>query len=378
MKTILPSAARSTHPVDEALADEASRPVDVTKAVNFDGINISAEYITEKTAHLPEEQRDLVRWLFSYARENQMTWDEVSKLSTLSKNVLYKVWHDKYRDPEGNRIGLDNLCVTLARCKALAQERAAQHRRFFVLTGTATKIHKICDEARVMQTIAFIIGESQVGKTYALEEYAHLNNSGRTIFVRVPAASGVQELMKAIAAACGISSKIPFNKLKAKIKKFLDHTKLLILDEAHLLFETYQRTSVLRCLETLREIHDECGCGMVICATEVFTKEIESGEFAPMLKQFKRRSTYTLKLPLTPPRADWLAIAAGMGLEEPVGYAELTARQIVATDGLGKLCKFLRKGEQMAGKRKQTFTWDHFTRAYDLIQKLSKPTEEAA
>src|SRR5882672_10300904 len=92
-----------------------------------------------------------------------------------------------------------------------------------------------------------------------------------------------------------------------------------------------------------------------------------------MLRQFSRRGLPALNLPTHAPREDWLAICAGMGLKEPKDYADLLASTIVKEDGLGKLCKFLRKGQQMAAQKKERFTWDHFTRGYDLFGKLCLP-----
>jgi DNA transposition AAA+ family ATPase len=358
-------------------AEEEPTPAALNKTPGKDNINISADIVTANTAHLPEAQRYLVRWFYSWCKENEIGWKDAERHSTLSTGTLYKLWHDKYRDAAGQRVSLDGVCETLARAKSLIEERAESIRRFFVMTGTARKVWKICDEARLMQTIALIYGDSQVGKTYALEEYTHRHNSGQTIYVRMPAAAGVQEMMKCIAAACGIASKMPFNKLKSKVMKFLDHTKLIIIDEAHLVFETYQKGSALRCLETIRELHDLTQCGLVICATDIFKREIEAGEHSGMLTQFKRRATYQLQLPTKAPKEDWLALADTYKLGEPKGEAELLVSQIIKTDGLGKFCIFLRKASQMAGKRKERLTWDHFVRAHDLIAKLSVTTKES-
>src|SRR5205807_712461 len=108
---------------------------------------------------------------------------------------------------------------------------------------------------------------------------------GQSLYVRVPACAGVQLMLKQVAQACYISPNSAFDALRERILGFLDDQKLLIIDEAHLFFETYQRTSVLRCLETLRELHDLSGCGLVLCGTDVFRHELHKGQFAKMLGQ---------------------------------------------------------------------------------------------
>src|SRR5207244_3762171 len=127
--------------------------------------------------------------------------------------------------------------------------RASLRRMPFVETSIWRLVSKVCEETRIMQILSFIYGASQIGKTECLQEYERRNNSGRTTYLRVPACGGVQSLMKALAEACYVSPKSSFEGLKKRVFNAFDHSKLLLIDEAHLFFETYQNGSTLRCLE---------------------------------------------------------------------------------------------------------------------------------
>lgn len=381
--TTTTSDLKETNRLAEAFAQDDAQ-IDFDRKPRIDIINLSADEVSAATAHLPQDQQALVRWLFSFAKENGWGWKETARQSGLSTTTLYRVWNDAYREPtapgvkmaDRQRISLDGVCESIARFKILAARRGEAVRGVrFVETSTWHIIRKICDEARDMQIISLIYGESQIGKTISFEEYTRRNNSGRTIYVRAPACAGVQLLLKHIATACHISPKSSFENLMHRVCKFLDHSKLLIVDEAHLFFETYQKTSVLRCLETIREIYDRTGCGLVICGTEVFREELRSGEFAKMLRQLHRRGIWEEQLDPVAPWPDVLLIAAAYGLPAPKAEAEELVKYIITHSGLGKFTKFLIKAQQVAAKHGQKLNWQHFVRVHDLIAKRANPSK---
>jgi hypothetical protein len=47
-----------------------------------------------------------------------------------------------------------------------------------------------------------VYGESQIGETASLKEYARRNNQGQTVYPLMPASAGVQSMVRAIAEAC--------------------------------------------------------------------------------------------------------------------------------------------------------------------------------
>jgi DNA transposition AAA+ family ATPase len=70
------------------------------------------------------------------------------------------------------------------------------------LPAYSPRISKVCDETLLCNTIAMVYGESQIGKTASLKEYARRNNQGQTVYPLMPASAGVQSMVRAIAEAC--------------------------------------------------------------------------------------------------------------------------------------------------------------------------------
>jgi DNA transposition AAA+ family ATPase len=350
-----------------AVADRADH------APQRNAINISPEMVTESTADLPPEHRDLLRWMYGYCREMHWSWDQFQGHTKLNKNTFYKLWTGKYTDADGNRISAETQCIAIARIKKLVVERADIRPAKFVETSIFKRIDKICQETRLMQTITMIYGESQIGKTVSLEEVTRRNNHGQTAFFRIPAASG--EFIREFAKACYISPKNSISGIRDKIFRYLDHTKLLIVDELHLVFEIYNSRQVMRTMETLREVHDKTKCGLVLCGTDVFRRELATGDHAKMLNQLRRRGIYELQLPATAPMADVDAIAASYALKPATGEAADLVKLIIVRDGLGKFTRYLAKASQMAARNKDKLGWDHFIKVHLLTQKMSNFTE---
>ena len=90
----------------------------------------------------------------------------------------------------------------------------------FVLTPSARKIFLACDFARESHTPVILSGPSQIGKTWALRQYQATHNHGRTILIEVEAACGRRGLIRAAAAASGISARAAdLATLSARLKK---------------------------------------------------------------------------------------------------------------------------------------------------------------
>jgi DNA transposition AAA+ family ATPase len=342
-------------------------------------INLSGDVVTVATAAIPDEtQRMLVRWSFDFAKSNDWDWKEASAQFKISTTVLFRVWSGKYINPKtGQPVALDGFCESVARFKALAEQRnAALTRLPFVETSTWRKIDHICTEALVSNTIAFIFGDSQVGKTRCLKEHARRNNHGQTAFVDTPG-DGVQGLCMDIARALHIGTS-SFDKTFRRIVTALGPNKLLILDDVHVIFECYQKTSIARCLTLIRKIHDRSGCGLVISATDVFATDAAKSEFRNTMKQFFRRGPLTLQLGTQPPWEDVVRIVEHYQLPAPKGGVEETLRTLARHDGLGKITKFLAGAARSAAKKRQPFAWNHFERYYDITKRMAQPIADGS
>jgi len=339
-------------------------------------LNIGADIVKKSLTRMVEEnkcnqeQHDLIWWYFNYSKEQGFNLTTcAAEIGYSDGTTPWRVFNGKY---EAN---LSNFCDKVTAFKKIADERGDLKKSFFVDTTCSKKVFQICHAARISQTIAWIFGDSQIGKTASLKEYTRQNNHGQTIYVRLPASAGVQLVMKSIARACHVSADTSLDNIRRRVLSAIDHNMLLIIDELHQVFTSYNSSSQIKVMELLREIQDETECGLVLCGTHVLKKEVEEGKLTLVLEQLRRRGTLRLELPDRPGKKDIQAIANRFDLPAPTEREIKVIREMVSISGLGMYIKFLQAGNNLASKAKETMTWDHFIDAFVIIQRASKPTK---
>ena len=344
------------------------------------GINVGGNTVTQATEHLPENQRSIIRAVHNIARQSNWDWEQLERETKISSTTWYRIWTDKYRYPDNDpkareRISLDNICERIRRWKNLWEERAFMANEGFVETSIWKRTEWLCRRAFVRKRIGFIYGESQIGKSVCLQEFNRRNNTGMTTYVEVPPSAGVQLMTKEIAKALHVSTNTSFEKLIDDVIDALDDSKLLLVDEIHRVFTTYQKTSVMRCLEVLRYIQGKTKCGMVLCGTPQWRHELKNGNFTKFLKQLDRRGIYELQLPPDPPRGDLDLIAEHYGLAPASGKAEEIMTHIAHSDGFGKYCMRLLDGVEIAANKRRKVSWDDFSEANRIADALALGVE---
>lgn len=346
------------------------------KAGSTSNIPISGDTVKQALAdqvrrqELPSDHEALVWWFYGHCRTEG--WDLKEAAAQIGKDstTLYRVWTGKYG------ASLDNICQDIARYRRLAEERATRVKLDFVETSIWKVCDKVCNAALVTQTVAFIWGDSQIGKTTALEEYARRNNHGQTKLVRMPASAGVQLFMKELAKACYVSPESCFEKLRERVLNAIDDKTLIIVDELHQAFTSYQSGSAIKVMEVIREIYDRTHCGMVLVGTNVLRDNLTTGRLAAILEQLRRRGTIKVQLPAHPPKVDLDRIAKKFGLPPADGIALEVVKDMIHTSGLGMYIKFLSSAGMLANREGRKLTWDHFVQAHDIIARLSQKREE--
>jgi len=324
-------------------------------------LNVSGDTMTVKTAGYPKGQRDLVRWLYGYAKDNDWNWGDLETIANISSTTAYRIWNGIHVDKKsGKYLDISEECDKIEILKEEAAARAAHGNRGFVETTVFKRISKVCEEALLCNTIAMVYGESQIGKTASLKEFARRNNHGQSVYALMPASAGVQSMMKAIADACHISTRTSFEGLRDRVLRFLDDSKLVILDEVHEAFVSYQKQATVKCMSVLRQIQEQTQCGLVLCGTNVFRNQIERGEFAQSLKQLRKRGIWELQLEDSPSKADIALIYRHYKLGKPTGEAVDLVKYINVDHGLGKFTKFMARASQVAADRREKFRWEHF------------------
>lgn len=329
-------------------------------------MTFSMDKVKQNIQPLNADHQAAIVWLFQVAK--QANWS----LRKLAEEVGYSTtsWHKLFSGKfEGNILNIVNKITSFRR---LYEQRQAAVAPDFIVTSLTTRIWEACDFACISQSVVFLWGENQIGKTAALEEYQRTHNHGQTIYVRLPASAGVQLVARQIATACGISPNSSFERLRERIMSGIDDKNTLIFDEMHLAFTTYQTNSCLKVLEFIREIHDRTKCGMALCGTNVWRDEVNTGKYKKMLDQLRNRGVAHIQLEDRPKKADQRKFWQFYGLEDPTGAVATIVKDIIAEHGIGKFVKYLQTAARMAAKLDEEVNWEHFYRTHDTINSLSK------
>ena len=322
------------------------------------------ELVQNKAA--TQEQADMVWWYFAFCKDNGYSLRRAATEIGVDQATVYRLFTCTY----GAK--LDNLTAKIGRYKRTIDARGNINEMPFVETSIGRKIGQVCHATWASQSIAMIWGESQTGKTFALQNHARNNNHGTTKYIRLPAKAGVQMVAKEFARACYVSADSSFEGIRDRIMKAVDSSNLVIVDEVHEAFISYQKTSAVSILEFLREIHDRTHCGMVLCMTNIGRDEIERGKLSPVLKQLSRRGVIKLQLPDLAPESDFHLIAKkAFSLEKPEGDALEIIRTIRQQNGIGVFCHYLKIGARMAKNLGVDYAWEHFVTAYNTLTSLS-------
>lgn len=328
-------------------------------------LGFSLDRVKKAIGDLPEDQQLPILWAFQLAKKSD--W----RLKDLTDQIGYSptTWHKIF---SGTREGgLTNVVKAINDFRRLHEERQSAIAPDFIITSLTKRIWEACDFALISQSVVFLWGENQIGKTAALEEYQRRHNHGQTIIVRLPASAGVQMVAKEIARAAGISPNSSFENLRHRILAGIDHRNTLIFDEMHQAFLTYQKGSSLKVLEFIRELHDRSKCGLVLCGTNVWREEIQRGEHAKVLAQLRNRGVAHIQLEDRPKNSDLRKFWQFYNLPDPEGPAATVVRDLVAEHGLGKFVKFLQTAARLANKRDEPVAWHHFLLAHNTILALA-------
>lgn len=338
--------------------------------------NIPGDDVNQSTERLPADQKDMVRWLHAYAWNNNIHLDHLAEMlkrpdgKSYDGNTLYRIFKGIY---EGK---LDKFCSSAASFRRVIEDRADITRAPFVMTRLAKRIFKICESAKIYQTIEFIFGESQIGKSAALEEFARQNNHGMTVYWRLPAGGGLRRSVEELAVACRISAQQKTVEVLRRAVRFFTSEMLLIVDEAHQMFLSENKQGKIETAELIREIHDRCKCGVVIAATPALQREIQEGKNKLLLRQLDLRSLGPNVLPSCPDHKDLNIFAAHYGL--PPASADEDALKIqnnvIAYEGLGRWLKRLMAASRIAARREEKLAWKHVIDADTGIRRKALTT----
>ena len=329
--------------------------------------------VFEKTENLPDDQKLAIRWLHSYYYDSGQSLSDVGTAIGYDGGNVSKIFAGKY---VGN---LADFVTAISRFRKLTEERASVNRAPYIKTDLYREIEDTCQLALTYQKIAFIYGESQVGKTAALKQYAEDHNHGETTYITMPVGGMLSHFLAALAAKVRMTSSARGDILQLNIFKCFGPNNLLIVDESlrALQAKAYGGSS-LKTMDFIRDLHDQTGCGVVLCGTNVFRERMDDKALRQFLNQFKRRSIIRRQLPDVPSESDLNAFARHYKLQPATGDAFKLQKRVVNEHGLGVWLTTLTCAARAASKRKNSeMNWGDVLKAHAFFASMENVTPAA-
>jgi DNA transposition AAA+ family ATPase len=357
---------------------------------------IPGDMIARSTADLPDPQREALKWIAGYARTKNMSVVEIAARLKKSNGEAYS-GHSLYAALSGRREEgqLDNLVEAIRRFRRIVEEPDARMATSFIETDLTRRIMTCCAKAFARKKLTFIWGESQIGKSVTLTEYARCHNHGETYLIRMPTGGTLGVLLMELANVLGIPAQQRTHELRRRIIESFDDRTLLIVDECHQAFLTQRAESGTVSMEFLREIYDRRKCGMVLCGTYAFRDAICKGPHARILRQLWLRRYAPLTLPAQPSPQDLGLFAAAFGLEpapdkpievkmlvtDPNGAEKQITHKdnpfrlqadVITKDGLGHWVAILQEAKDLATEKSTRITWGRVIIAHSIFAAMEQ------
>ncbi len=343
--------------------------------------------VNRNTANLPDDQRTELRWLHCHGDERDLTNKQLGELIGYSESTISRLYGSDLKYA-GN---LDEVCDAIRKVR-LAQEaeRAAGKgdRAPFIETNLSRHVWKLCTAAQEYRRMVFAYGESQIGKSRSLKEFAE-RHKGDVVYWEMPVGGALANFLANGAEALRFSARAKTRELRRRIIDAFDGRMLLIVDQLHRAFSDSHGRALdklsraqLATLDFLIEVFDAKEPGMALFGTNVFRDGLKGFENANFFKQLRRRGLNTdgFQLPDIPSRADLNTFAKHYGLAPATGDALELQSTIISQDGLGLWITRLVSAKRRAAKLGRRVEWSDVIRAHDFFTKVARyeNQEEAA
>ena len=297
--------------------------------------------------------------LFNLGKSRGWSFDQVGKAVDYSGATVSRLFAGKYEG--AMRAVIEKVDAYLE----LEAERQKMTSDVFIETSTWRKVQAACDLAIKRNAIVRIVGPSQVGKTYSLKEYMR-RAKFQVCYLRVPAAPTFKLIVEAVCDAVGISSSLRVDEARPRVAKAVGPNTLLIIDELHELIMSAGKGTAMKCMEWIREIWDNSGCGMALCGTSALEDDlINDPKMKGWLGQLDQRCIRVLKLPNALPMEDIELAASAYGISgsmKPVENILRTIRMNRLTTILTMTASWCNGNNKTRTKHPKT--WESFAAVY--------------
>lgn len=252
-----------------------------------DVMNIGLNLFKTGTRRYEQKVQDALEWLWGYAHD----------VLGGSKSALEKETGYEFKFIYDALIGradcdLSGLCESIESMKVRAAKRMSM-----VETIVTKRISEALDYARDFSSMVMIKGPTGRGKTYTAQYWARMNNHGRTRYVRASSGCSRKTLVTMLCQSCGIGvNGKKGSELELRLFKAFSARNVIIVDEAGHLMPKGGASST-SAIEFVRDLHDICGCGVVMIFTDVYLEEMRHGRQKEYFEQFIGRIKFELEIP---------------------------------------------------------------------------------
>ena len=244
----------------------------------------------------------------------------------------------------------------------------------FVRTPIISTIQNALAYARANHTGALIIGPSRVGKSVAAKDFAKLKDPATRLplGIRIEArpSGGVGALRSAICSRLSGTSKLNPAAADAKIVGAWRRDCLFMLDEAHRLLASSSGT---KCLDYVRWLTDEIGCGFAIFSTARFEDVLLESRY--MFEQLIGRIEAPIRVGEEIGPADWHPIAEHFIPVKSLSAETLQAlaRISVSSGHLASIVHVMHLAQRDAALRKEPISDTHVRNAIEWRRQKFNP-----
>lgn len=288
---------------------------DLFPATPSQGMNRSADQVRQTcrvyvdSGRVSEEGLESIIRLFNLGKAKGYSFDQTGALVDYSGATLSRLFAGKY---EG---ALDKVVKQIDSYLELEREREKMRSDRFIENSVWKRIETLCNFAITRNAVVRLVGPSQIGKTYCLKEYMRRSNK-QVCYIRIPAAPTMKLVVEAFSRAVGVNSAVRVDDARQRVAKAIGRNTLLIIDELHELVMSAGKGTAMKCIEWIREIWDNSGCGMVLCGTKSLEDDlINDAKMKGWLVQIDERCQRVMTLPNRLPLEDILLAAEAYGIK---------------------------------------------------------------
>ena len=279
--------------------------------------------------------KDLLAWLVATAKQERWTLKQTAETVGYSSSTLSKLFY------ESREAAPDQVVNSIANFRRRYNNKTWVAGIPFVDTDIFRKISQAFEYSGEYQEIVSLVGNPQIGKTWACEEYKRRKDiadrqagcdTSRVVLVRIPTSPSALRVVNLIARELGLGQNLRYEKM-------VDHQVCM----------TGARG--LKTIETLREIYDETHCGMALVGTDVWGKTLSGQSKNGQVKWHGMPASWegvlsqtilrgiNIYLPKNITYADQQRVWQAFGLPDPDPATLKIVQEMVKQYGLGRYTK---------------------------------------